>query len=236
MEKLEQYRKECAGKSPQELLGWVLKTFGREHIAIASSLGAEDQVLTDMALAVDPAFPVFTLDTGRLPQETYDLIERTMKKYRMRFEILFPDRAAVERMEGEKGPNLFYESVENRKLCCGVRKVESLKRKLGTLKAWVCGLRRAQAVTRGGVEQVDWDAAFGIYKISPLAAWSEEEVWSYIKEHQVPYNALHDKGYSSIGCGPCTRAIKPGEDVRAGRWWWEAPEHKECGLHKRPQK
>lgn len=225
---------QCRDRRPDEVLGLALQAFGPRKMALATSFGAEDQVLTDMiSRMVDEKPGIFTLDTRRLPQETLDTMAATRARYGVEIEVLFPDPAAVEAMSAAHGPDLFYKSVELRKLCCGVRKVEPLRRKLGTLKAWICGLRRDQAVTRAAVSKVEWDEANGLVKINPLADWSEAEVWAYIRERQVPYNQLHDQGYPSIGCAPCTRAVKPGEDARAGRWWWESPEHKECGLHAR---
>ncbi len=218
------------GLDAQELLAYVVKRFGG-RAALATSLGAEDQVLIDMLSHVAPQLPVFTLDTGRLPQETYDLIDATRKRYDIEIEVLFPDRADVEAMVHEKGVNLFYHSVENRKACCHVRKVIPLRRRLAQLDAWITGLRREQAVTRQEVQTVEWDQANGLIKINPLADWTAEGVWEYIRRNNVPYSALHDRGYPSIGCAPCTRAVAPGEDIRSGRWWWESPEHKECGLH-----
>lgn len=200
-------------------------------IALASSMSVEDQALTHMLWTIDPDVSVFTLDTGRLPQETYDVMHKTMETYGTKLEILFPEHEAVETMVREHGPNLFYESVENRKMCCKIRKVEPLTRKLNQLEIWICGLRREQAVTRKSIDRVEHDEANDMIKLNPLADWSEQMVWDYIKEHNVPYNALHDKGYPSIGCAPCTRAVQQGEDIRAGRWWWENPETKECGLH-----
>ena len=219
-------------KDPTELLTWILNEYGNK-VALSSSMGAEDQVLTDMVLKIKPDARIFTLDTGRLFPETYDLIDRTNKKYNTRIEVMFPDYKQVEEMVNSKGINLFYDSVENRKLCCGIRKIEPLKRMFSTLDAWICGLRAGQAITRQNIHVVEWDDNNGLLKFNPLAAWSESDVWYYIKEHKVPYNPLHDKGYPSIGCLPCTRAIESWEDVRAGRWWWENPESKECGLHKR---
>lgn len=214
---------------PEEVLRWAGSTFGR--LAVASSLGAEDQVLTDIALRVDPSIRIFTLDTGRLFPETYDLMQRTAAKYGFSFDVRFPDSADVEPMVREHGPNLFYEGVELRKRCCFVRKVKPLRRALAGLDAWICGLRRGQSVTRTDLAPVEWDEQNDLVKINPLVDWSEEEVWSYIRDHDVPYNELHDRGFPSIGCQPCTRAVAPGEDPRSGRWWWESPEHKECGLH-----
>ncbi len=216
--------------SAEQLIEYVVGRF-EGRIAFASSFGAEDQVLTDMLCKATSAPTIFTLDTGRLPEETYRLMEKTRDKYGVRIEILFPDRADVEKMVNEHGPNLFYESIENRKLCCRVRKIEPLKRRLAALDAWICGLRAEQSTTRTGLLRVDADEAFGLIKVCPLADWTTEQVWDYIRSNDVPYNELHDKGYPSIGCAPCTRAVKSGEDIRAGRWWWEAPEHKECGLH-----
>lgn len=220
------------GASPQEVLAQVLQKFG-DKIALSSSLGAEDQVLTDMLMKINPKARIFTLDTGRLFPETYDLIDRTSRKYKTKIEVFFPEHQKVEKMVNEKGINLFYESVENRKFCCHLRKIEPLQRAFAELDAWICGLRAGQAVTRKDIALVEWDENNGLVKVNPLASWSEEQVWAYIHEHKVPYNVLHDKGFPSIGCQPCTRAVEPGEDVRAGRWWWENPDTKECGLHKR---
>jgi phosphoadenosine phosphosulfate reductase len=200
------------------------------RIALASSMAAEDQVLTDMVCRLDPGVKVFTLDTGRLPEETYELIDRTRRHYGIDIQMYFPESSEVERLTA-KGPNLFFESVEQRKQCCFIRKVQPLKRALAGLEAWICGLRKEQSPTRERLEPVQWDSPFGLIKLSPLAEWTTEQVWEYIRQHNVPYNALHDKGYTSIGCAPCTRAIRDGEHVRDGRWWWELPEHKECGLH-----
>ena len=171
-----------------------------------------------------------------LYQETYDLLAKTQKRYHnLRFKVYFPDAAAVEEMVQSKGINLFYESVENRKLCCGIRKVEPLKRALAQVDAWIVGLRKEQAVTRGDIQIFEWDAANGKVKVNPLADWTLQHVHDYIKEHKVDVNPLHAKGFISIGCAPCTRAVKPGEDIRAGRWWWENPDQKECGLHNNPK-
>ncbi len=220
-------------KAPaEEVLAWFFNEYG-QRVALSSSMGAEDQVLTHMWLKINPKARVFTLDTGRLFPETYDLIDRTNKRYKTKIEVFFPDYKQVEEMVNTKGINLFYESIENRKLCCGVRKLEPLKRAFATMDAWICGLRASQAVTRQNIHIVEWDQTNGLIKVNPLANWSEQQVWDYIHEHSIPYNPLHDKGFPSIGCLPCTRAIEPGEDVRAGRWWWENPETKECGLHKR---
>jgi phosphoadenosine phosphosulfate reductase len=213
---------------------WSLDRF-HPRIALATSLQAEDMVILDMAWKVNPAVRVFTLDTGRLHEETYLAMERVRERYGIAVESYFPDRKAVETLEREKGFYSFRRSVEERRLCCGIRKVEPLGRALQGLDAWMTGLRREQAVTRGGIPKVERDGAHGgIIKVNPLADWSLSQVWEYIRAHDVPYNTLHDLGFPSIGCAPCTRAIKPGEDIRAGRWWWEQPEHKECGLHVTP--
>ena len=219
---------------PQTVLAWALSTFGRS-IALAWS-GAEDVAVLDMMWRIDPrGTRAFTLDTGRLNPETYELVDEVRRKYAVDLEVVFPRTEAVEAMVREKGVNLFYHSLENRKLCCQVRKVEPLDRVLGTLDGWITGLRRSQSVTRGRLEKVELDPAHGgIVKVNPLADWTTAQVFEYIAAHGVPKNRLHDLGYPSIGCAPCTRAVKPGEDERAGRWWWEDPNSKECGLHPNP--
>ena len=200
-------------------------------VALSSSFGAEDMVLIDMLMKVDRTARMFTLDTGRLPQETYNVIDATREKYGATIEVFFPQAEAVQAMVAERGMNLFYHTVDNRKLCCGVRKMEPLRRALSGLDAWITGLRREQSVTRTAVHKIEWDEGNALVKVNPLVDWTREDVWKYIREHNVPYNALHDRGYPSIGCGPCTRAVQPGERERAGRWWWEHPDTKECGLH-----
>jgi len=227
---LEEIRRKTQHQPPQEILRTALEFFG-SRIALATSFGAEDQVLTDMLCRLQQTPAVFTLDTGRLPQETYEVWEETEKRYGIRIEGLFPDFRQVEAMTAEHGINLFYQSVELRRLCCRIRKIEPLKRKLSCLDAWICGLRREQSQTRSSVESVQRDEQFGLMKISPLAEWSGEQVWEHIRTHRVPYNKLHDRGYPSIGCACCTRAVSAGQDPRSGRWWWENPEQKECGLH-----
>lgn len=219
------------GATPQTILRWAIETFGSK-LAFANSFGAEDMVVTDMLSKLEPPITIFTLDTGRLHEETYDVMERTRERYKVAINSYFPGRDAVEALERERGFYSFRQSVEERKFCCRVRKVEPLGRALQGVDAWITGLRREQAATRTGIDIVEIDASHGsIAKINPLVEWTESQVWAYIREHDVPYNALHDQGFPSIGCSPCTRAIKPGEDVRAGRWWWENPETKECGLH-----
>ncbi|HEY3122130.1 MAG TPA: phosphoadenylyl-sulfate reductase [Vicinamibacteria bacterium] len=228
---------EVAGRSAeswtaQEILGWALDRF-HPRIAFASSFGVEDVALIHMSWTLRPDARIFTLDTGRLPAETYAVMERIREKYGVAIEVCFPERLAVETLERERGFYSFRQSVEERKRCCGIRKVEPLGRALATLDAWITGLRREQAVTRTAVPAIEVDAAHGgIVKVNPLIAWSESQVWDYVRAHGVPYSRLHDEGYPSIGCAPCTRAVRPGEDVRAGRWWWENPETKECGLHR----
>ena len=220
------------GASAFEALAVVLERFG-DRIALASSLSAEDQVITDLLAKHTAALRIFTLDTGRLPSETYDVIQATNDKYGIAIKILFPERKDVESMVARHGPNLFYRSIELRKECCLVRKVLPLQRELATLDAWITGLRREQSVTRSDLRIVEWDEANGLIKINPVANWAKDEVWDYIRTHDVPYNVLHDQGYPSLGCAPCTRAVRHIEDIRSGRWWWEEPEHKECGLHLR---
>ncbi len=216
---------------PKEVLAWADKKFGN-RVAQMSSFGLEDVALYDMFWRVNPQARLMTLDTLRLPTETYTVIDQTRLRYKANVEVFLPEMTSVTKMVQEKGYNLFYKGVENRKLCCGVRKVEPLKRALSGLDAWVTGLRRDQGMERGKTGIVEWDQGFNLYKVNPLANWSFNQVRKYVDDHSVPYNALHDQGYPSIGCDPCTRAIKPGEDLRAGRWWWETdPNAKECGLH-----
>ena len=197
----------------------------------ANSLGAEDMVLTDLILKAQLPIDIFSLDTGRLPAETYELMGAVEKHYGYKLTIFFPRADEVETYVRNQGINAFRESVTLRKACCTIRKVEPLKRALAGKRAWITGLRAQQAATRDGLPLREYDAGNGLEKFNPLAGWTEKEVWTYIRQNAVPYNALHDKFYPSIGCAPCTRAISPGEDVRAGRWWWESPESKECGLH-----
>lgn len=197
----------------------------------ASSLAAEDMVLTDLILRAKLPIKVFTLETGRLHAETLGMIDRIRETYAYEVALYEPEAAAVDVYVAANGLNAFYDSIEMRKECCRIRKVEPLKRALTGNKAWITGQRRAQSTTRSELAVQEDDAAHGLQKFNPLADWSEDDVWHYLRSHQVPYNPLHEKGYPSIGCEPCTRAIQPGEDVRAGRWWWESPDSKECGLH-----
>ena len=215
----------------QQLLKWGLEVF-HPRIAFASSFGAEDVVVIDMLAKLRADVRIFTLDTGRLHEETYEVMEQIRKRYGLRIETYFPDRDKVERLERTKGLYSFRESIENRKECCRIRKIEPLERALAPLDAWITGLRREQAVTRGTIARVEWNQPRpNLAKLNPLADWSEEKVWDYINSKEIPYNGLHDRGFPSIGCSPCTRAVAAGEDLRGGRWWWENPEQKECGLH-----
>ncbi len=199
--------------------------------ALASSLAAEDMVLTHALYAGGSDLEVFTLDTGRLHAETLGVLDAVRERYGREVTVYRPDAEAVERHVAEHGAYAFYESVDLRRACCQIRKVEPLRRALAGRGAWITGQRRAQSTTRGELPLEEADATFGLYKFNPLAEWSEEEVWAVIRALDIPYNPLHDQGYPSIGCEPCTRAIRPGEDLRAGRWWWESSDSKECGLH-----
>jgi len=206
-------------------------------VVFACSFGAEDVVLLDILAKYEIAIRVISLDTGRLPQETYDVMQIWRKKDSLNIDIYFPDADDVEMMVKQDGVNLFYDSVEKRKLCCHVRKILPLKRALSGAQAWVTGLRQEQADSRVDMQAVEDDKAFGIKKFNPLIMWTAQDVWDYIKSHDVPYNALHDQFYPSIGCAPCTRAVSVGEDPRAGRWWWEQEDAvAECGLHASPIK
>jgi len=221
--------------SPEELLQWAVETFQRERpgdrITLACSLGMEDNVLVDMLARISEAPRVFVLDTGRLHEETYETLDSLRSRYKIDIQVMFPQPEDVEELTRKKGMFSFYESVENRKECCGIRKVEPLRRALSDVDAWITGLRRSQSVTRADIRKIEVDEGHGILKLNPLADWSEDDVEAYAEKHRVPLNPLHARGFPSIGCQPCTRAIEPGEDVRAGRWWWEAADSKECGLH-----
>jgi len=215
----------------QELLGWALDRF-QPRMAISAAGGLDGMVLIDMAWRINPDVRVFTLDTGRLSRETYSLFEEIRDRYGIQVEFEFPDRLEVARLVQQHGPKLMYRSVDLRVACCEIRKVEPLKRKLATLDAWVAGLRREQWRTRRNIAKVELDRDHGgIVKVNPLADWTLDRVRGYIDEHGVPYHALFDKGYASIGCEPCTRAVPPGEPERSGRWWWEQDTDKECGIH-----
>jgi phosphoadenosine phosphosulfate reductase len=223
---------ELESKPAREILKWGFKKYG-DKMVLGSSFGAEDVVLIDMMCNINRNLTrIFTLDTGRLNQETYDLIDKIRKKYDIKVDVYFPNASDVEEMVANKGMNLMYESVENRKLCCNLRKIEPLKRALKQFDCWITGLRREQSTTRNKILKIEVDTLNNnITKLNPLADWTNDEIWKYIRKNKIPYNELHDRGYPSIGCEPCTRAIKEGEDPRAGRWWWENDTHKECGLH-----
>ena len=213
----------------------LLQRIQREYApaTLASSLGAEDMVLTDLVAKHAPGISIFSLDTGRLNPETYDLLAKVQETYgdRVELRVFYPDAQAIQQYVETNGINAFYNSVDLRKACCGIRKVEPLKRALAGHQAWITGMRRQQAVTRKDMPFEEHDADHGLMKFNPLADWTEKEVWQYLRDNHVPYNALHDQHYPSIGCAPCTRAIAMGEDIRAGRWWWEDEAGKECGLH-----
>jgi phosphoadenosine phosphosulfate reductase len=213
-----------------------LAAIAQEHApaVLASSFGAEDMVLVDLIARHALPIGIFTLDTGRLPEQTLALIDRVRDRYVLPVDVFSPAPDRLEPFVRTHGVNAFFQSVELRRACCAIRKTEPLARALAGKKAWITGLRREQSITRSHVPYQEFDTAHGLAKFNPLADWSEDDVWAYLRSRDVPYNALHDQGYRSIGCAPCTRAVEPGEDVRAGRWWWESPEHKECGLHRRP--
>lgn len=218
-------------KSAEEIVRWASETFGSD-IKFANSFGAEDVALMDIISKAGPSISVFTLDTGRLNDETYQVMDAVRFRYEDQpIQVMFPEREAVETLTREKGFFSFRESVELRKECCAIRKVQPLKRALADATAWMTGLRRDQSVTRTDTPAIEWDEGNGLLKVNPLIEWTNDQVWDYIRANKVPYNKLHDQHYPSIGCAPCTRAIKDGEDIRAGRWWWENPEFKECGLH-----
>ena len=233
--KIPEYLEKTTGFSAEDILRFAYREFG-EKLTFATSLGEEDQVMTDMIANTHPEIPIFTLDTGRLFQETYELLEKTQKRYPTNIRVYYPDTEAVEAMVDSKGINLFYESVANRKLCCGIRKVQPLKRALKGFDAWVTGLRKSQSVTRSDAKAFEWDEGNELVKVNPLIDWSLKKLHAYIKEHNIDVNPLHAQGFVSIGCASCTRAVKEGEDIRAGRWWWESPEQKECGLHSNPNR
>jgi phosphoadenosine phosphosulfate reductase len=220
-----------ASAPAETVIAWALKQW-RSRIAVCTSFQAEGMVILDMARRIDPEVRVFTVDTGRLPQETYDLMERVRERYGIGVEVFFPDPGHVEAMVRGHGPNLFYKSVEARMWCCHVRKVEPLRRALDGLAAWITGLRRHQSVGRATIGKIEVDAEHGgLMKLNPLCDWTSEQVWDYIDTYDVPTHQLYQRGYTSIGCAPCTRPTRQGDDARAGRWWWEQNAVKECGIH-----
>jgi len=223
---------EFEGQEPWDVLEWAIERFG-EGLALSTAFQEGDVALIDMAYAIDPTIRVFSIDTGRLPQETFDLIEQLRERYaQLRLELLSPDAPQIQRLVDKNGPNLFRQSVEKRLLCCNVRKVQPLTRALAGLDAWVTGLRRDQWASRSDIRKIEIDHDHGgLLKLNPLAEWTEEEVWDYLRDNEVPVHPLYAQGYTSIGCAPCTRPVAPGEPVRAGRWWWESDAPKECGMH-----
>lgn len=224
-------RELASGSAPEAVLRWAYESFPR--VVIVASFQAESSVIIDMAARVRPDVRVLTLDTGRLPQETYDMIDRVRDRYAIEVEVTSPDAGELAAMVGSHGVNLFYRSPQERRLCCDVRKSRPLARALRGYDAWVTGVRRQQAATRAETAVAAPDREHeGLTKIAPLASWSKDQVWAYIREHDLPYHPLYERGYTSIGCEPCTRATTSGEDERAGRWWWERNEVKECGLHR----
>jgi phosphoadenosine phosphosulfate reductase len=220
------------GAAPPEILSWAVENFSPRLVVSCSFGNPEGLVLIDMLHRVAPGrFRVYTLDTGRLPQATYDLIDRVRDRYAVTVDVVFPDAAAVQAMVREHGMNLFYESLEKRQLCCRLRKVEPNRRYLADVDAHVTGLRRQQNVTRAGVAKLELEDGGRRVKVNPLVEWTSADVWEYVRKNGVPVNRLHNEGFPTVGCAPCTRAVRQGEDVRAGRWWWERPETKECGMH-----
>ena len=215
----------------REYLATALQRHGR--LSYSNSLGAEAMVLTDIIWTHFPQIEMFSIDTGRLHEETYRLVDRLQRRYGRTLRVVYPDARELERLVARQGMNGFYGSLDARLECCRIRKVEPFRRAIAGCAAWVTGVRREQSAGRAQGQIEEWDAEYGLYKLSPLIDWSEAQVWQYIRAHGLPYNALHDRQYPSIGCSPCTRAIQPGESRRAGRWWWEQPESRECGLHPR---
>lgn len=227
---IEQIKRKIEGLEAGEIIRYVNEDFGGQAV-FSTSFGIEDQVITHILEAKQAKVDIFTLETGRLFPETYSVWNRTLEKYELPIKAYYPDTVAVEKMVTEKGPSSFYESVENRKECCNIRKIIPLKRAIQGYKIWITGIRADQSANREDMHQVEWDEANQIIKIHPLFHWTLADVEGFLKENYIPYNRLHDKGFPSIGCQPCTRAIQPGEDFRAGRWWWEDKSKKECGLH-----
>ena len=217
-------------KSPEESLAILAEEFSGK-VVFSSSLGYEDQVISHFIFSNNLPIEVFTLDTGRLFNETYSVLNSTLERYKTPIKVLHPKTESIEKLVSEKGPISFYESIENRKECCFIRKVEPLKRALKEKSIWITGIRADQSGNRHDMPSLEWDEANQIIKFHPILNWTLEKVKAYIVKHNIPYNSLHDKGFVSIGCAPCTRAIKEGEDFRAGRWWWEQNDKKECGLH-----
>ena len=230
-EEVERLNGEFEGSSPRDMLEWASRNLG-SGVALATSFQVQGMALLDMLVGTDPRARIFTLDTGRLPSQTYELMDRVRERYGVNVEVLFPDKMEVEEMVASRGVNLFYRSVENRRLCCQVRKTNPLNGFLRTLDAWISSIRADQTEQRAGARKFEIDYLHGrMLKINPILDWTMERAWDYVRENDVPYNELHDMGYPSIGCAPCTRAVGEGEDPRAGRWWWERDSDKECGIH-----
>ncbi|TAE35676.1 MAG: phosphoadenylyl-sulfate reductase [Sphingobacteriales bacterium] len=230
MNKAQEIKTLINGLSPQQVLALIAETY-KENIVFSTSFGWEDQVLSQMIFSQNLPIKVFTLETGRMFTETYYVWQRTLETYKKQIQAYYPDKVAVENMLTQKGPSSFYQSVQNRKECCGIRKIEPLNRALQGAKIWITGIRAQQSANREDMDWVEWDEAHQLVKIHPLFYWTLDDVKAYVKQHNIPYNPLHDKGFPSIGCQPCTRAVAEGEDFRAGRWWWEDADKKECGLH-----
>lgn len=230
MQKIENLKTKILGHTSLDILD-ILSSLKEEKLTFSTSLGYEDQIITHYISTKEINSTLFSLDTGRLFPETYSVLQSTLENYKKPIQIYFPDTKSVEALITEKGPLSFYESVENRKECCTIRKVEPLRRALKGYTIWITGIRKEQSRDREDIAQIEWDIGNEIIKVHPLLYWTFEEVKNYIKENKIPYNSLHDKGFISIGCQPCTRSVKEGEDFRAGRWWWEDATKKECGLH-----
>jgi phosphoadenosine phosphosulfate reductase len=230
-EKVFELQEKFKQSDPLTVISWFAKAY-QGKVVFSTSLGAEDQVIAQMIASLEKPVRTITLDTGRLFQETYNLLDITDKKYRLGIEVFFPENASVEAMVKKNGINLFYDSIDNRRLCCAIRKTAPMKRALEGMKVWITGLRQDQSVTRNDSTMIAWDDSMGLIKVNPLIYWTNEMVWYYLRQNNVPYNELHDNDFPSIGCLPCTRAVQPGEDPRAGRWWWESAKNKECGLHR----
>lgn len=213
------------------LLREAVQRYGR--VVYSSSLGVESIVLTDLIWEQVPEIDIFTIDTGRLPEQTLELLERLERHYKRRMRVVYPEAAAVQKYVEDHGINGFYHGVAQRQACCAVRKLEPFRRAVLGYNAWITGVRHEQSAARAGIKPIEWDERYRMQKVSPLLPWTHDEIWAYVRSKQLPYNPLHDMGYPSIGCAPCTRAIEPGQDSRAGRWWWENPETRECGLQPR---
>jgi phosphoadenosine phosphosulfate reductase len=230
MYNIEELNYDLENTGAENILKYFIDKYGTKAV-LSSSFSIEDQVITHMLSMISKDPEIFTLDTGRLPYETYNLIDKTREHYNIKIDVYFPDYTAVEEMVKEKGVNLFYDSVENRKRCCHIRKVEPLKRALKEKEVWITGLRKEQSVTRENLKIVEYDNGYEIIKVNPLLNWTEKQIWDYIKSNNIPYNQLYKQNYRSIGCAPCTRPVQEGGNIRDGRWWWENPDSKECGLH-----